>query len=128
MTTLLCALVAVQLSGRRDDERTLRAANEAGAAGRYEQAGKLAARLTDGTTAPDAWMVRATVAIREGRLDSAERALRRAIELRPNDWRVHRDLAAVLALLGDQRAAFREFSRAGELNPKMPPLGNFGAP
>lgn len=126
LVAVFCALVAIQLWERRDDERTLRAANEAGTAGRYEQARKLASTLTDGTTAADAWMLRASVAAREGRLESAERALRRALELRPNDWRAHRDLAAVLVLLEERRAAFTEFSRAAELNPKMPPLGNFG--
>lgn len=128
VVALFCALVALQLFDRRQDERTLRAANEAGATGQLDLAKRLAAQLTEGTTAADAWMIRASVAVSEGRLASAARALRRALELRPNDWRARRDLATVLALQGASRAAFVEFSRAAKLNPKMPPLGNFGAP
>lgn len=128
IAAIFCALVALQLFDRLGDERTLRAANEAGANGQLDRATRLAAQLTDGTTAADAWMVRAGVAVSEGRLGSAARALRRSLELRPNDWRARRDLATVLAMQGALRAAFVEFSRAGELNPGMPPLGGFGAP
>ena len=128
IAAIFCALVALQLFDRLEDERTLRAANEAGSSGQLGRAKRLASQLTDGTTAADAWMIRASVAVIEGRPASAARALRRSLELRPNDWRARRDLAAVLAIQGASRAAFVEFARAGELNPGMPPLGGFGAP
>jgi len=126
--SVLCVFLALALYERRDDERTLRQANEAGAAGHDDQARRLAATLTEGTTAADAWLVRANIALREGRLSSAEAALRRSLEQRPSDWRAYRDLATVLYFQGDSRGAFEAFSRAAELNPKMPPLGAFGAP
>lgn len=125
---MFCVLVAVQLVERRDDERTLRAANVAGADGRYDTVRRLAATLTTGTTAADAWYLRATVAVLDGRLESAVTALRRSLQQRPNDWRARRDLAALMVLLGDRRGAFAEYSRAARLNPGMPPLPPFDLP
>lgn len=118
----LCALVALQLAGRRADEHTLRDANEAGAAGRYDEARELARTLTDGTVAADARFLEAQIALRQSRFREARRALVRAIEQRPNDWRARRDLAAVLLFLGDRSAARAQYGRALALNPRMPPL------
>jgi len=117
----LCLLLAWQLSERRADERTLRAANEAGAAGDYPRALRLARSLTDGTTAADARFVEAQVQLRRGNLRAARRALERSLRARPNDWRARRDYASVLLVLGERRLARRQYARSRSLNPRQPP-------
>lgn len=124
---LLCALLALQLAARWGDERNLRRANEAGAAGRLDEARRLAAEITDGTAAADAWYVRANAAAAQSRFADAQRGLREVLRRRPNDWRARRDLASVLLLLGRRDLARGEYERALGLNPRMPPLLAFGA-
>lgn len=117
--SVLCAVVAWQLQDRRADERDLRAANVAGAAGRFDEATRLASGLREGTTAADAWYLRAQVALISGNLRGARTALDRSIARRPNDWRALRDLATVLQRLGDDRGAGTAYARAIALNPRM---------
>ncbi len=124
----LCALVALSLYDRRADERTLRAANEAGAAGDYREALRLARTLTEGTTAADARYVEAQVRLRQSRFAEARTALEAAIRERPSDWRARRDLAGVLLFLGDRSAARREYARALAQNPRQEPLPVFTEP
>ena len=122
LLALLCALLALQLAARWDDERTLRRANEAGGAGRLDDARRLAAEITDGTAAADAWYVRANAAAAQSRFADARRGLQEVLRRRPNDWRAHRDLASVLLLLGRRDLARTAYERALGLNPRMPPL------
>lgn len=124
---VVCALTALQLATRREDERTLRQANEAGSAGRYEEAARLAAGLRDGTTEADARVVEAGAAFARSRFTEARTALLEAVRLRPNDWQARRDLAAVLLQLGDRRAAREQYGQALALNPRMRPLPAFAA-
>lgn len=121
----VCALMAVLLAGRRSDEVALRAANEAGSAGRLQQAIDLARPLEDSAVAADAFVVEATAAFALSRFAQARTALVAALELRPNDWRAWRDLTSVELLLGDREAARRAEARARGLNPRIPPVEVF---
>lgn len=123
-----CVLVAVGLLGRRADEVTLREANVAGSAGQLGRARQLAQALTDGTTAADAWGVRAQVATLQRRFPSAVTALRRELALRPNDWQARRELAQALQATGQAAEARREYARAKALNPRQEPLFPFDIP
>ncbi len=121
----VCLLVGVILFQRADSEATLRAANLAGGAGQLDEARRLAADVTDGTTAADAWAVRAEVALQQQRYSSAVTALRRSLSLRPNDWQARRDLAAALLLTGRAETSRTEFARSLALNPRQRPFFPF---
>lgn len=121
----VCAAVGVGLLQRGEAEHTLRAANVAGGAGQLDEARRLAASVTDGTTAAGAWGVRAEVALRQERYSSATTALRRSLALRPNDWQARRDLTAALLLTGNAADARAEFARSLALNPRQRPFFPF---
>jgi tetratricopeptide (TPR) repeat protein len=58
---------------------------------------------------------------REGRLDPAERALRRGLAASPEDARLHRELARLLIDLGRPEEAARARRRGDSLEPPPPP-------
>jgi Flp pilus assembly protein TadD len=60
--------------------------------------------------------------LRQDRVDAAERALRRALAVSPDDARLHDLLARVLAKQGRAEEAARHRRRANELVPPPPPL------
>lgn len=125
VVAVLCAATAWQLDERRQDERTLRQANEAGSRGDLDRALALAASLRDGTTAADARYVEAQAHLGRRDLPAARAALEAAIRARPNDWRARRDLALVLLVTGERGLARRQYARALGLNPRMPRLTFF---
>jgi len=48
------------------------------------------------------------VLLRQGRLDESEAAFRRLLELNPDDWGTHTQLAIILLMKGDSQEAWRE--------------------
>ncbi len=52
------------------------------------------------------------------RLDAAERAYRRSLELAPNDYQVHNNLGTVFEVRGQYDEALAEYETALRLNPE----------
>lgn len=125
----LSLLAAWWLLAARGDERTLERANAAGLRGDFAAAVREARDAADNpTTASRANAVAAYALLRLRRPRRAAGAFRRALGSDPSDWRLRRDLAQTLALLGRRGAAARQMERALGLNPRMRLPGLFRAP
>lgn len=104
----------------REDEQQLAQASAAGARGDLRGALAGARELREGTTIEGrAAAIAAAAAFGLGDLRAGTAHLRRAVRARPNDWRLHRDLAVGLAATGRPDAARRAAARALELNPRV---------
>lgn len=120
MAAALCLLAGWWLLETRADERALERANAAGLRGDFPTALREARDAAAGaTTVSRARAVEAYALLRLHRPAAAVRAFGQAVASDPADWRVHRDLAQTLALLGRRDAARREIGRALALNPRM---------
>lgn len=117
---LACALVAAWLLVESGRERSLRRANDAGLRGDYVTALREARDAQSGpTTAGRAHTVEAYALLQLDRGREAAESFRRALRSNPSDWRLRRDLAQTLVLLGDRAGAREQMRIALSLNPRM---------
>lgn len=111
------------LRGR--DEARLEDANDLAGDRRYADAARLAREADgEGTHARSA-RLEGYALLAQRRTAAAVAPLRRVLADEPNDWRVRRDLAFALGVLGRRTEARREYERALALNPRMQPLPGF---
>ncbi|MEJ7784175.1 MAG: tetratricopeptide repeat protein [Solirubrobacteraceae bacterium] len=121
-----CAVAALWLASESKRERSLERANAAGLRADYKAAIREAgAARTGPTTAGRANAVQGYAWLQLGRFRDAARSFDRALRSNPSDWRLRRDLAQTLVILGDDAAAREQIRRALSLNPRMPLPGLF---
>jgi tetratricopeptide (TPR) repeat protein len=114
--------IFLALNGR--DASLVRDANQAGRAGRFDEAVKTAARVTRAPADTRALLAEARAQTAARRLAPADAAWAAVARRDPNNWRVHYEWARALGSLGGDRAkAARVYARARELNPRLPALG-----
>ena len=110
---------AVFLQRARSDERALERAREA--LSRNDPAAALSQLrdVGDGTVVRGrAATLEARASLLTGDVRRGLDALRRAVDARPNDWQVRRELAVALAAVGDVAGARAQAVRTLELNPR----------
>ncbi len=74
--------------------------------------------LDDDPVQPDAWFIRGSAALREGRVDAACSYLERAVEMRRGSPPYRIMLAKALRARGDTEGAHRHFHDAGLIDPR----------
>ncbi len=103
------------------DHATLRAVHEAAAGGNHAQAIQLAeAALASGLEHPLLLNVAALKLEQQGRVSEAERLLRRAVEIAPNDCGSRNALGLCLLRLERPVEALEQFEALLNLNPNLP--------
>ncbi len=120
-----CLACGAYLGLRGRDEARLEDANDLAAAGRYADAARAARRVDGAGVRSRAARLEGYALLSQRRAEEAIAPLRRVLSDEPNDWRVRRDIAFALALLGRRAEARREFERAVALNPRLQPLPGF---
>lgn len=125
----VCVFAALYLTQQRREAGRVQAASEAGSAGEYGTALRLAGEVSDPPHDAEALRIRAYALIYLSRFAAASQAFGAAVARNPNDWVLHRDWAIVLRFLGKRSLSRREISRALALNPRMAlPPGFIRAP
>lgn len=125
LVALVAALTGIWLLAEYGHERDLERANAAGVRGDYRTALREARRARSGTTTSGrADAVAAYALLRLGRLAEASRSFAGAVDSDPTDWRLRRDWAQTLFVLGDRGGARAQLVRALALNPRLgvPPM------
>jgi tetratricopeptide (TPR) repeat protein len=103
------------------DQATLRAVYEAAQGGNHAQAGVLAeAALATGLEHPLLLNLAALKAEQQGRISEAERLLRRAVQIAPDDLSARNALGLCLLRLERPSEALEQFAALLELNPVLP--------
>jgi Flp pilus assembly protein TadD len=120
----LCAVTAVYLFlGAKDASRVERA-NDLGRQGDYAAALREVETVRRAPADAAALLVRARALTALGQAAPAVRAWRAALRRIPNDWKLHVEYARALARLGgDRDSVQRAYTRARELNPRLPAFG-----
>ena len=117
----VCALLAgfMALNGR--DASMVRRANEAGAAGRFDDAVRHAERVNRAPADLRALLVIARAHTAAGRGAQADRAWAAVARRDPNNWVVHCEWARALGVVrADPDRIARIYRRARDLNPRLP--------
>lgn len=118
----VCALLAIFLALNGRDASLVRDANDAGRAGRFDEAIALAARVRRPPADLRALVATARAHTAARRLDAADAAWAAAARRDPNSWEVHYEWAHALFVLGAPRRRILEvYGRARELNPQLQP-------
>ena len=103
------------------DHATLRAVHEAATGGNHAQAGQLAeSALASGLEHPLLLNVAALKLEQQGRVSEAERLLRRAVLIAPNDLSSRNALGLCLLRLERPAEALEQFEALLKLNPRLP--------
>jgi hypothetical protein len=129
LIALALAACALQVPGLVSTQ-LVNQSEEAADEGRLEEARSLAAEAVDAqpwSASPREQLAQVDEA--RGELDSAEAAIRGAIEREPTNWRYPLVLARIQASRGDRRAALETFRRGRRLRPLSPlysPFSQFG--
>ena len=117
----VCALVGGFLALNGRDASTVRRANEAGAAGRFDEAVRHAERVRRAPADLRALLAIARAHTAAGRPAQADRAWAAAARRDPNNWIVHYEWARALGLFrADPARIARTYRRARDLNPRLP--------
>ena len=110
-------LAIALLQASPQDPNLLRLAGKAGVElGRDDALGQLEQAAAADAENPDAWRDLADALLAEGRLDEAAKAIRQAVELRPDDVASLVDLAHVVHASGRTPEAIQHLEQALELD------------
>jgi Flp pilus assembly protein TadD len=114
-----CFLGAAYLAARADDASESFDARQLEAAGETDAAVAAARDVPASALNGEALVTEARALAALGEHRAAVAAYRRAVRRRPADWILRRDLALVLAWVGERSKAADQMGRALALNPKM---------
>ncbi len=128
LAALACVLVALWLSTQGDDQRQVRNAGDALAAGKPAEALQIARKVDDRPAALRARRIEGDALTQLNRPREAVTAYTDAAEMSPNDWTLRRSLAVALAQSGRLSSGRRQLARAEVLNPRIVIAGQLPTP